>query len=133
MLLHVRDVRKHVPPEIRRARHICIPDGIPRRTDSCARKCVRPIARASAASAVWCYGQSEHRSHHERDLIFRRAAATDSGLFDARRRVFENWKTAFRCGENRRATRCTQQNRRLVTLHVNDRFKRTTIRFVFTN
>ena len=39
---------------------------------------------------IRCFGQTEKRADHERDLILSRAAAPDSRLFDSRRRIFED-------------------------------------------
>src|SRR5439155_21805918 len=51
MLLHVRDPRERVPPEmIKLDTHICAAPGIPNRAVSWARKWVSAIARASAES-----------------------------------------------------------------------------------
>src|SRR6266446_2174293 len=77
--------------------------------------------------------QTEKRAHHKRDLNFCRAAASHSRLFDSARRVFKNGQTIFCCGENSCATGRAEQNRRFITLHVDDRFERATIRFVFAN
>ncbi len=103
------------------------------RAVSCARTCVRPIASASAASASGRFRQAEKRAHHERDLIFSRAAAADRRLFDSGRWIFENRQSVFGRGQNRRTARRAEQDRGLVTLHVNDRLQRATIRFVLTN
>ena len=76
------------------------------------------------------FRQAEKRAHHERDLAFVGCAAADGRLFDPLRRIFENRQTALRRGEDGRTARRAQRDRRLVTLHVNDRFERATIRLV---
>src|SRR5438045_9185571 len=79
------------------------------------------------------FGQAEERSYHEGDLIFSRASAPDGSLFDSRGRVFENRQSIFRRGKYRRATRRAEEDGGLVALHINDRFKRATIRLMFAN
>ena len=70
-------------------------------------------------------------AHHKGNLVFVGRAASDGRLFDSPRRIFKNRKSVFRRGENGRAARRAEQNRGLVTLHVNDGFERATVRFVF--
>ena len=77
------------------------------------------------------FGQAEQGPDHERDLIFFSAAPPNRSLFDSRGRIFENRQPIFSGGQNGSTPRRAEQNRRLVTLDVNDRFKRATIRFVF--
>ena len=77
--------------------------------------------------------QPERCADHERNLGFVGAAAPDGRLFYAGRGVLKNWKPAFRSGEHCRAARRTEEDRNLMTLHVNYRFESTAIRLVFAN
>ncbi len=107
--------------------------GTPSRAASCERRWVKPIASASAASADGCFGQPEQDPNHERHLGLIRAAPSDGRLFDSLRRVFKNRQTSLRRRKNGRASSGPEQDRRLVTLHVNYRFECATIRFVRMN
>ena len=79
------------------------------------------------------FGQAKKRAHHERDLIFSSAATTNGRLFDSRRWIFKHWQSIFGRGQNRGPTRGAEQNRSLVALDVNHRFKRATIWLMLTN
>src|SRR5437899_6534351 len=77
------------------------------------------------------FRQTEKRAHHKCDLIFSGRTAPNGGLFDSSRWIFKNWQSVLGGGENRRAPRRSQDNRGLMALHINNRFERATIGFVF--
>src|SRR5436309_7254875 len=77
--------------------------------------------------------QPERCADHERNLGFVGAAAPDGRLFYAGRGVLKNWKPAFRSGEHCRAARRTEEDRNLMTLHVNYRLHRAAIRLEFAD
>ena len=113
--------------------HICAPDwnSQPRRFLRAQMR--QPDREGVGRIRVWRFGQPEQRPHHERDLILSAPPRPTVACLIRLRRIFENRQAAFRRGENGRAARRAEQNRGLVTLHINDRFERATIRLVFAN
>src|SRR5207245_10991055 len=82
---------------------------------------------------AWRFRSTQNDALDYRDLIFSGATATNRRLFDSCRRIFKDRQSIFGGGENGRAARRTEQNRRLVTLHVDNGFERAAIRLVLAN